>query len=69
MKHVSVFVCNQCNAATILSQAPKDLEREDDEVQPLGKCGLVRDSSPGLPHDDCRGTVEFIGSFTLGGAS
>lgn len=67
MKHVSVFVCTECHAATILSQAPKDLEREDDEVQPLGFCGLVREPHGG--QESCTGTVEFVGSFTLGGAS
>lgn len=69
MKHVSVFVCAECNAATILSQAPKDLEREDDEVQPLGFCGLVRETHAENDGAGCTGTVEFIGSFTLGGAS
>jgi hypothetical protein len=65
MKMISVFACGECNAATIIAKPPLELDWVGSEIMPLKTCDIVRDSTPGTPHDPCRGTVEFVGGVLL----
>lgn len=62
MKRTAIFACSKCAAATVILADSPDISVEDGNVEPLGFCGLVRET-----HAPCSGTVEFLGVVSLGG--
>lgn len=64
MKKMVLFACDACGALTALPADSPHIEIDEDEVQPLGVCAILRETHAD-DNDSCIGTVAHVGTVSV----